>query len=353
MYFGSDNQTGASDQVINALLQANDGVTAAYAEDKYSQQAVEALNQAFETDADIYFVSTGTAANSLALATLTQPWDSVVCHGQAHIINDELTAPEFFTGGARLIGIDAQEPKLTVDGLEALLANGAAHPPHNSEPKVLSLTQMNESGQIYSIDELKAVCDLAHRYGLKVHMDGARFSNALVALGCSAAELSWKVGVDVLSLGATKNGALSAEAVIFFDKSMSGTFIQHRKRSGHLISKSRWLGAQFLGWLENGHWLELAQHANSMCANLAKVINEYDAATTVWPVQGNELFAIMSKSDIERVRKEGAVFYEWPSQFLPANLSVSSDQDVVRFVTSFRTQHHDIEKFAEILNQQT
>lgn len=308
MYFGSDNQVGASEQVFEYLHKANTGITAAYGDDEWTAKAVEKIQQLFETDAEVFLVSTGTAANSLALACITESFDSIICHGQAHIINDELTAPEFFTGGARLVGLDTERAKLSIDSLKSLLELGAAHPPHNAEPKALSLTQINESGQVYSIEEVTALSELAHEHGLNVHMDGARFANAVAALGCTPADITWKAGVDVLCLGATKNGALSAEAVVFFNKDLAKRFIQHRKRSGHLLSKGRWLGAQFCGWLENGHWLNLASHANAMAQRLARGIEADDLTELVWPVKANELFVKLPKTLIQSLRdQEGAV----------------------------------------------
>jgi threonine aldolase len=349
MYFGSDNQTGASDQVFKTLQQANTGVTGAYGDDEWTQQATQMIQELFECDADVFFVSTGTAANSLALACMGEPWDNILCHGQAHIINDELTAPEFFTQGARLVGLDTQSGKLRASVLADYLSHGAAHPPHNPEPTVLSLTQANESGQVYSIDEVTELASIAKNHGLSVHMDGARFSNAVAALQCSPAEITWKAGVDVLCLGATKNGALSAEAVVFFNKSLSKRFVQHRKRSGHLISKSRWLGAQFYGWLQDNHWLSLARHANDMAKRLNEGLSDNEQTHVIWPVVANELFIVMSKKKITELRNQGAVFYEWPRTFVPEDLKVEAHEDVVRLVTSFRTSLDEVNLFLSAL----
>ncbi len=349
MYFGSDNQTGASAQVFSTLQQANEGIDAAYGDDQWTARAIKEIQQLFDCEAEVFLVSTGTAANSLALSCLVKPWDSVVCHGQAHIINDELTAPEFFTGGARLIGLDADQPTLSYDTLVNYLAQGATHPPHNSVPTALSITQVTESGQVYSLETLTKLTSLAHEHGLSVHMDGARFANAVAALGCTPAELTWKAGIDVLTLGATKNGALSAEAVVFFNKTLAKDFIAQRKRSGHLISKGRWLGAQFCGWLQDNHWLDLASHANQMASQLTTALNEHSDYQVVWPVAANEVFVIMSKTNIHRLREAGAIFYEWPSAFLPKDLQLKPDSDVVRLVTSFRTTTEEVKTFTDLL----
>lgn len=345
MYFSSDNYTGASEQVFSYLQQANAGSAVAYGNDSWSERAQAELRATFECQADVYFVSTGTAANALALSALAKPWDSIVCHGQAHILNDELTAPEFFTGGARLIGLDKQLPKLSLASLESLLTLDEPDLPHNSKPTILSLTQLNECGQTYSREELQQFCELAHRCGLKVHLDGARFANAVVAAGCSPAELSWQTGVDVLTLGATKNGALAAEAVIFFDPDLGRDFASLRKRSGHLLSKGRWLGAQFCGWLHADHWLELARHANAMAAKLGAGIEKSEHAELVWPVCGNEVFAILAQPKVRTLRAAGAVFYDWPKGCLPRGLPISAEQGFVRLVASFRTTAAEVDQF--------
>ncbi|TCS39772.1 threonine aldolase family protein [Reinekea marinisedimentorum] len=351
MYFGSDNQAGASDKVMAGLMAANSGVSAAYGDDEWTAKATKQIQQMFDCDAEVFLVSTGTAANCLALSCMASPWQTILCHGQAHIINDELTAPEFFTQGARLVGLDSELPKLTAASLEKHLSFGAAHPPHNAEPGVLSLTQLSEAGQLYSIEELNQLTSIAHEHGLYVHMDGARFANAVAALGCHPSEISWKAGVDVLCLGATKNGALCAEAVVFFNKELAKNFVAQRKRAGHLISKSRWLGAQFCSWLDDEHWLALAKHANSMAAQLSAELSQLSFMREVWPVAGNELFMIMPKQAIEFVRERGAIFYEWPQNLLPAHIEVAEGEDAVRFVTSFRTTGDEVSGFVGALKE--
>ncbi|TXR53065.1 threonine aldolase family protein [Reinekea thalattae] len=351
MYFGSDNQAGASEVILQALVAANQGNSAAYGDDDWSLKATQLIQQIFEIEAEVFFVSTGTAANCLALACMASPWQTILCHGQAHIINDELTAPEFFTQGARLIGLDAKQAKLSAASLANHLQQGAAHPPHNAEPGVLSLTQQNESGQIYSIDEIKALTELAHQHGLTVHMDGARFANAVASLGCKPADISWKAGVDVLCLGATKNGALAAEAVVFFNKELAKNFVAQRKRSGHLISKSRFLGVQFCAWLENNHWLELAQHANAMAAELEQALAKLPSLRTIWPVQGNELFMVMPKKLAQQARIMGAVFYGWPTNLLPETFQLSEEEEAVRFVCSFNSTSEQITELVTCFHQ--
>lgn len=349
MNFGSDNQTGASNQVLQAIVTANEGVCDAYGEDKWTKTACEKIADVFECEADVFLVNTGTAANSLALACMVEPWDSILCHGQGHIINDELTAPEFFTQGARLIGLDTQKPQLSAEGLAKHLAQGAAHPPHNATPKALSITQATESGMVYSVEQVAELSRIAHDHGLYVHMDGARFTNALVSANCSPAELTWKAGVDVLCLGATKNGALAAEAIVFFNKDLARTFVARRKRSGHLLSKGRLYGAQFCGWLENNHWLDLAKHANAQAAKLAEGIEAAPSASLVWPTMANEVFAILPNATIEKLRHSGAILNEWLPGFLPNDLKLGNNESVVRLVCSFQTSDEEVAQFLALL----
>lgn len=349
MYFGSDNQTGASEPVLNRMLSANSGYTHGYGDDEWTERACTLLRQVFECDATIFFVATGTASNSLALSCMVQPWEMVLCHGNAHILADESTAPEHFTGGARLKGISDDGGKLTTAQLAHYFASAGTDAPHNPRATALSLTQISEAGLVYSPDEIAQLCAAAKDQGLTVHMDGARFANALAATQCSPADMTWRAGIDVLSLGATKCGALCAEAVIFFNKDLAASFQHRRKRSGHLLSKGRLFGAQFVGWLENAHWLELAQHANRQALALANDLTRFDAIQLIWPVQANELFITLPKALVQHLHEKGAEFYEWPSHVLPATTVLRDDQVVARLVTSFITQDQQREAFCNAI----
>lgn len=348
MYFGSDNQSGASDKVMQALLEANRGVSSSYGTDDWTRKAESKLEEVFQTQLKVYFVASGTAANCLALSCLAQPWDMILCHAHAHILNDELSAPEFYTGGARLYGIDLDQPKLTVASLEAYLDGFEGHVPHTSEPMVLSLTQLTETGSVYTLDELKSLTKIAKSHGLKVHMDGARFANALVDLDVSPAAMTWQAGVDVLCLGASKNGALAAEAVIFFDTELAKEFEFRRKRAGHLLSKGRLLGAQFCAWLDDSHWLDLARYANAQATALAKLIDETSGCERVWERGGNEVFALLDSKACTLLRAEGAIFSEWPKRFLPKEKQ-SDSRHFVRLVVSHNADEQDIQKFGSLL----
>lgn len=349
MNFGSDNQSGASDKVIQALLKANQGVSASYGTDEWTLRAEQKLRDVFETDLKAFFVTSGTAANCLALSSMVNPWDTILCHGHAHIINDELTAPEFYTGGARLQSLGLDSPKLKAEALNSYLDTFEGHPPHTAIPRALTLTQLNEAGCAYTLSEINQLTSIARKHDMLVHMDGARFSNALVGLGCSPAEMTWKAGVDVLCLGASKNGTLAAEAVIFFNPDLAANFEFRRKRAGHLLSKGRVLGAQMCAWLEGQHWLDLARTSNERAEQLAEGIRASANAELVWPVDGNELFALIKHSQIEALRSEGAIFYEWPERFLGSSQHVADDESLVRLVISFNTSEREVRDFIRLL----
>jgi threonine aldolase len=348
MQFGSDNRTGASPKVLEKLLEANAGYAHGYGDDAWTKAATTKLEEVFECKLEAFFVTTGTAANVLALSCLVQPWEIILCHTRAHILTDEATAPEFFTSGARVTGLGIGSGKLTPEHLYSYIAHEGKDSPHSPQARVVSLTQANENGLVYSTSEVAAISETAKAHGLRVHMDGARFANAVVSSGSTPAELTWKAGVDVLCLGATKNGTLLAEAVIFFDNKDAAHFSYRRKRGGHLVSKGRFLGAQLLAWLEDNHWLDLARHANASALNLSESLAQISDVSIVWPTQANEVFAVMPKSMVKRLRTRGAEFYEWPITALPAGVVQGDEQVLVRLVTSFMTTHEDVRAFIEV-----
>jgi threonine aldolase len=351
MYFGSDNQTGASPQVLDMLAQANNEFTHGYGDDRWTHRAIEALKTLFECDLDAHFVATGTAANSLSLSCMVQPWEGILCHNSSHIILDESTAPEFFTGGARMLPVSQGEGKISPEHLNHYFDFMGTDHPHNIKATALSITQASEAGLVYTSEEIATLSDIAKDHGLRVHMDGARFANAVASIGCTPAELTWKAGVDVLCLGATKCGALCAEVVIFFNRDLAETLSHRRKRSGHLLSKGRLFGAQMAGWLKDNHWLDLALHANSQATALASQICSYDGVKLAWPVQSNELFVIMPKALAQYLRKAGAEFYDWYESTSPPGTVLTEDQTYVRLVTSFATQDSQREEFCGLINR--
>ena len=334
--FGSDNVTPASPEVIEAIIAANAGSLHSYGDDPYTTRLNELVSTLFETEAAVFPVTTGTAANALALATLTPPYGAVYCHENAHIMTDECGAPEFFTGGAKVIGLSGADGKIVPAQLDAPLRFAADMGVHHVRPATLSLTQSTEWGTVYTPNEVRALSDAAHAKGLGVHMDGARVANAIAHLGCSPAEITWQAGVDVLCLGATKNGAMAAEAVICFDRARATEFALRRKRAGHLWSKMRFLSAQLVAYLDGGLWLRNAGHANAMAARLAAGLATLPGVRLVQAVEANELFVAMPDSVIESLFADGFEFYRWMA---PAGVA----GPVVRLVTAYCTTTEDVD----------
>lgn len=346
--FGSDNMVGASDRVLDALVEANATASPSYGADPWTIEAELLLAETFECDLAAFFVATGTAANSLALSAIAQPWNAILCHRHAHIMVDESSAPEFFTGGARLIPVAGATGRITPDALRRTIERLPADSPHNVRPSAVSVTQASECGLVYHPEEIAELTDVARSHGAALHIDGARFANAVARLNCSPAELTWKVGVDILCLGASKNGALAAEAIVFFDRKRAVDFASRRKRGGHLVAKGRLFGAQFVGWLRDGHWLDLARSANSTADQLSAGLARLKGVRIVWPTEANEVFAILPRSLVEKLRAAGSVFYEWNPGSLPENESVGDDEVFLRFVTSFLTRPCDVSDFLEV-----
>ena len=265
----------------------------------------------FETELAIFPVATGTAANGLALAALSPPYGVVYCHETAHILLEECGAPEFYTGGAKLIGLPGTAGKIDGKRVVESLALAAGAGVHHASPAAISLTQATEWGTVYRASEIRALADLARAHGLRVHMDGARLANAIARLGCAPAELTWRAGVDMLSLGATKNGALAAEAVVVFDPALAAGLAERRKRAGHLLSKMRFLSAQLVAMLEHGRWLAYAAHANAMADRLAAGLAAIAGVRLVQPVEANELFLAMPEQLAAALDAEGFAFHGW------------------------------------------
>jgi threonine aldolase len=349
MDFASDNTTGASQAILAAVLAANEGTAAAYGADPLTARAMQRLEQVFERKLTSFLVSTGTAANALALGAISPPFGAIFCHDQAHVMDDECGAPEMFTGGAKLVGIAGRAGKIAPVDLLAVLAEFPRGVEKQVQPAALSLSQVTESGAIYTCGELAELAALAHDAGLMVHMDGARFANALVSLRCTPAEMSWKAGIDVLSFGATKNGALACEAVIFFDPARAASVPFLRKRSGHTVSKGRFLGAQMIAYLENGHWLDLAAQANGHARRLAQGLAKVPGVRIPWPCEANEVFAILPGPIDAALKAGGALYYPWKFRDVNADCAPpGKDAVFVRLVTSFATKPSDIDRLLAI-----
>jgi threonine aldolase len=306
MRFLSDNTATACPEILEALTACNQGHVKAYGDDPWTERLDSVFSDYFGAAVRVFPVPTGTAANALSIATLSPPYGAVFAHEHAHIVSDECGAVEHFSGGARVVGIPSPQGKLTANALKAALD---LRPPsvHTLQPAVLSLTQATEFGTVYRPQEVAALAEVAHRQKLSVHMDGARFANALVNLACHPGDITWRAGVDVLSFGATKNGALSAEAVVFFKAELVRDFELRRKRAGHLISKSRYVSAQLLAYVETGVWKRNAQRANALALRIAQAAG----AHLLFPVEANEIFVNIGEARKQRLRAAGFHFYDW------------------------------------------
>lgn len=343
MNFRSDNTAGASEKVIAALIAANGGNQPAYGADELTKRVEKKIEEVFDHEASVYLVTSGTAANSLALACVTPSWGAVLCHAESHISGDECGGPEFFTAGCKLVMLPGVGCKVQPADVKAQLARLPAGSTRDAQPSALSISQATEAGTIYSCEEIAELAKTVHARGIALHMDGARFANALVTLGCTPAEMTWKSGVDILSFGATKNGCLAAEAVVFFDKKMAAEMPFRRKRSGHTLSKGRLISAQMEAYLDDGHWLDLAKRANAAAAHLEEALASLPGVRIGWERQANEVFPIIPDDVHERLVKAGAIYHAWSPDYLPADKKPRKGETLYRFVVSFRTTKAEIE----------
>ena len=311
MFMNSDNAGPAHPKVMAAVARENEGWQGSYGADAAMARVTATVRELFEApEAAVYLVATGTAANVLALATLTQPFQTIFCAPAAHIHEDECNAPEFYTGGAKLTLVGSGD-KLTPGALEASIAGEEMRGVHGPQRGPVALTQTTELGRVYTVAEVEALCGVAKSYGLPVYLDGARFANALAALNCTPADMTWRAGVDALSLGGTKNGCLGVEAVIFFDPARAWEFELRRKRGAHLFSKHRYLSAQMEAYLEDGLWLDCARTANSRCARLAEGLRGLDGVSFLHDPQANALFARLPREMHRRLFATGAEYHLW------------------------------------------
>ncbi len=312
MFFASDNSGPVHPKVMAALARANEGYALPYGADTIMDAVRAQIREVFEApEAAVYLVATGTAANSLALATLAQPYQTIFCTPEAHINQDECNAPEFFTGGAKLTLVPAEAARMTPEALRASIAAEESRGVHGPQRGPVSITSVTELGTLYTVDEIAALAAVAKGFGLPVHLDGARFANALVALGCTPAEMTWKAGVDALSFGGTKNGLMGVEAVVLFDPARAWEFELRRKRGAHLFSKHRYLSAQMLAYLEDGLWLDLARAANAANARLAHGLTRNGAVRYLHDPAANMSFAAFPRAAHQRLHDAGAQYYVW------------------------------------------
>jgi threonine aldolase len=348
MIFTSDNASGAHPKVMQALLRANQGYADSYGDDAIMAQVTAQVREVFEApEAAVYLVATGTAANVLSLASLVQPWQAIYCHSGAHINTDECGAPEFYTGGSKLVLLDGEDAKFDADTLQEALEATPHGFVHSVQRGAVSITNVTEAGAVYSPDEVAGIGRVARDFALPLHMDGARIANALVACDCTPAEMTWRAGVDVLSFGGTKNGLLGVEAVVMFDPARAWEFELRRKRAGHLPSKHRYLSAQMQAYLQDGLWLEMARHANAMGARLARGIDATPGTSLLHPPQSNQVFAGWPRAGHRRAQAAGAAYFFWPSE---ASLDGPDDEVLsARLVCSWSTTEAEVDRLLELI----
>ena len=334
--FASDNVAGACPEVLDAILKANEGDRAPYGDDEISKNLQDKFSEIFEKEVIVFPTSSGTAANALALSTMTPSFGNIYCHKLSHINVDECGAPEFYTGGAKLVNLNGINGKITAEELnKSISGKGVVH---HTQPSSVSITQLCETGEAYELDEVKKISEIAHNHKLNMHMDGARFANALVSLDCSPAEMTWKSGIDVLSFGATKNGCLAAEAIIFFKPELVGNLPFLMKRAGHLLSKMSFVSAQLDAYITNEVWLRNAKHANAMGKKLSQGLDQHKNIELAYPTDANEIFVKIPKDIIDQLNSEGYTINddEW-------------DGKAVRLVTAWNTSLSDIETFLNFI----
>ncbi|NQZ74060.1 MAG: aminotransferase class V-fold PLP-dependent enzyme [Dinoroseobacter sp.] len=340
MFFASDNTGPVHPKVMEALAAANTGYASPYGNDDLTAEAVTKVREVFEApDAMVHFVPTGTAANALLLATLAKPWDAILCSDVAHVHVDECNAPEFFAGGAKLVLVPSSGGKITATDLHERIRSVAQGDVHCPQRGPVSITQVTERGGVYTLDEIGAICDVAKSHNMPVHLDGARFANAVAALGCTPAEMSWKAGVDAVSFGGTKNGLMAVEAAILFDPDKSFEFELRRKRAAHLFSKLRYLSAQMLAYLTDDLWLEMASEANRTGQKLAKALPDAGARLAD-PADASLMYVEWDRQAEERLRETDAQF---------SSSEIEHDRFLARLVTNWATTDDDVESFITAL----
>lgn len=347
MFFASDNWAGAHSKIAERLLAESGGFASAYGTSDLDQQVEAKFAEIFEREVAVFFVATGTAANSLSLASVQKPGGISFCHAEAHVAEDECGAPDFFSN-ARLATVDGALGKIDPKALATKVARFPQDAVHHGRAAAVTITQATEIGTVYSLAEIDAIAAIAKSNGLPLHMDGARFANALVALDVSPAEMTWKRGIDILSFGGTKNGCWCAEAIVFFNPEQAKEMHFIRKRAAQLFSKSRFIAAQFDGYFKDNLWLDLARHSNGLADRLRAGIEKAPSARLAWPTISNEVFAIVAKSAAKTAEDKGAKFYEWPIPESQPEL-VGKDEALIRLVTSFATTEADVTNFLTCL----
>lgn len=348
MSFGSDNWAGAHPLISANLAHHSAGFSVPYGDSTLDSQIQTRLSEIFEREVAVFFTATGTASNCLALSCVAKPGGFVFAHRDAHVIVDECGAPGFFAPHVRLAAVEGEDGRMDVASLQHEVGRVAALDVHGGRPNAVAATQPTESGTVYSLDHLDRIGAVAKQYGLALIMDGARFANALVSLGCTPAEMTWKRGVDILSFGGTKNGCWCAEALVFFNPAQAADIPYLRKRAGHLFSKSRFIAAQFEAYLKEDLWLKLAVHANGMAATLADIFGSSKSARLLRIPQANELFVFLDKERGDSLEEDGVTCLEWP---VPAGVPMEENERLYRFVASFATTDEDVESVHRLFRQ--
>jgi threonine aldolase len=345
MRFASDNSGPVHPKIMAALAAANEGWAMPYGNEDLTRAAAQKVRDAFEApDAAVYFVATGTAANALLLGTMTKPFQTIFCTPEAHIEEDECNAPEFYTGGAKLTLVESRSAKMDPDALAAALAEKSGGGVHGAQPGPVSLTQVTERGTVYSLKEIKSLCGIAKKHDVPVHLDGARFANAIAILGCTPAEMTWKAGVDAVSFGGTKNGCMGVEAAVIFDPALAWEFELRRKRGGHLFSKNRYLAAQMAGYLEHDLWLDMARAANAAGQALARAMKQIEGVDFLHEPAANMLYVAFPRAAHRRLKDAGAAYYMLGSPDGPGDEKVPA-----RMVADWSCPEAHIEEFAALV----
>ncbi|MCF1470474.1 low specificity L-threonine aldolase [Agrobacterium vitis] len=348
MFFASDNWAGAHPAIAESLMKEAAGYASAYGTSDLDRRVEAHFNEIFEREVSVFFVGTGTAANSLALASVARAGGVTFCHFDAHVNADEGGAPEYLANASRLYPVEGRDGKMSAAALHTAVSRFDTPSVHQGRPMAVTITQATEAGTIYTLDEISTISAIARAKSLPLHMDGARFANALVALDATPAEMTWKRGVDILSFGGTKNGCWCVEAIVFFNPDMAEEMPYIRKRSAQLFSKTRFVSAQLEAYFKDDLWLDLARHANAMAERMRAGLNKNNKARLAWNTESNEVFAVIGKDAAKQAEARGAKFYEWLVPRDEPGL-VGQDNVLIRLVTSFATTEQDVDQFLDIL----